>query len=376
MNESTREGEGMGNAPIRTPVGQMGMVLAVAVSMAACGGAAESREAPEQERAGEAGFARVINVEVTPIEASRFIEQIRLTGTVRADRDVTVSAEESGRVVEVLAEKGDVVVEGDPLVRLDAELLEAQVEQAEARASLAEETWQRRRRLWEEDQVGTELAYLEARANARESAASLRNLRERLARTVIRAPFDGVIEDRLVEQGSLVAPGAPVARILDLDPMEVVAGVPERYAADVRRGATVQVSVDALPDGTFEGRVGFVGSTVDPQSRTFPVEVTLPDRSRVLKPEMVADVRVERGAIDGALVAPQESVVRVEDGYVVFVVEGAAGEERAVAREVVVRASQANRVVLEGDVSAGDRLVVVGQQLLADGDRVQIVGAP
>ena len=365
------KGEGM--MPSR--IAKAWMVLGVAGVVAACGGSADGREAPGEAEAGEAGFARVINVEVATIEQSRFVEQIRLTGTVRADRDVTVAAEETGRVVEVLAEKGDRVAEGNPLVRLDAELLEAQVEQAEARASLAEDTWERRRRLWEEDRVGTELAYLQARANAREAAASLRNLRERLSRTVIRAPFDGVVEDRAVEQGSLVAPGTPVARILDLDPLEVSAGVPERYAADVRPGATVTVSVDALPDAAFEGRVGFVGATVDPQSRTFPVEVTLPNRSRLIKPEMVADVRVERRAIDDALVVPQDAVVRVENGYVVFVVVGTDGETRVEARDVVVRASQANRVVLEGDVAAGERLVVVGQQLVADGDRVRVVEA-
>ncbi len=375
MNNRTEGDEGMAKAAgVSRRAVMLGGLLAVVGTMAACGSSADGRETPAGGEARESGFARVINVEVAPIEASRFVERIRLTGTVRADRDVTVAAEEAGRVVEVLAEKGDRVAEGDPLVRLDAELLEAQVEQAEARASLAEETWQRRRRLWEEDQVGTELAYLEARANARDAAASLRNLRERLARTIVRAPFDGVVEDRSVEQGSLVAPGTPVARVLDLDPLEVIAGVPERYAGDVRTGASVTVAVEALPGSAFEGRVGFVGATVDPQSRTFQVEVTLPNPSGRIKPEMVADVRVERRAIDDALVVPQDAVVRVENGYVVFVVEGAEGEERVVAREVTVRASQSNRVVLEGNVSAGERLVVVGQQLVANGDRVRIVG--
>lgn len=345
------------------------------VGVAACGGSADGREAPETTGAapGETGFQRVINVEVQRIEAERFVEQVRLTGVVAADRDVVVAAEESGRVVEVLVDKGQRVAEGQALVRLDSELLEAQVAQAEARAELAEETWQRRRRLWEEDRVGTELAYLEAQAQARETAATLRNLRERLARTVVRAPFAGVVEDRSVERGSLLAPGSPVARVVDLDPLEVTAGVPERYAADIRPGAIVSVTLDALPEASFEGRVRFVGATVDPQSRTFPVELTLPNRSGTVKPEMVANVSVERRALEDALVAPQDAVVRVENGYVVFVVVGASGEETAEARRVSIRASQANRVVLEGEIAAGDRIVVAGQQLLAAGDRVRIV---
>jgi RND family efflux transporter MFP subunit len=347
----------------------------VVVGVGACGGSGDGNEALAQGAPSEAGFARVINVEVRPIEAERFVEQVRLTGVVGADRDVVVGAEESGRVVEVLVAKGQWVADGEPLVRLDSELLEAQVDQAEARATLAEETWQRRRRLWEQDRVGTELAYLEAQASARETAATLRNLRERLNRTVVRAPFAGVVEDRSVEQGSLVAPGSPIARIVDLSPLEIVAGVPERYAADIRPGAMVSVTLDAVPGAAFEGRVRFVGSTVDPQSRTFPVELTLPNPSGAIKPEMVANVSVERRAIDNALVASQDAVVRVENGFVVYVVTGPEGAETVEARPVTVRASQANRVVLEGDLAVGDRIVVAGHQLLAAGDRVRIVEA-
>jgi len=343
------------------------------VGLGACGGEADGSEAPTDESVLAAGFARVINVEVRAIEAERFVEQVRLTGVVGADRDVVVSAEETGRVVEVFVDKGQWVAEDAPLVRLDSELLEAQVAQAEARASLTEETWQRRRRLWEGERVGTELAYLEAQAAALETAATLRSLRERLRRTVVRSPFAGLVEDRSVEEGSLVAPGSPVARVVDLSPLEVLAGVPERYAADIRVGATVSVSIDALPDATFEGHVRFVGSTVDPQSRTFLAELTLPNPSGVIKPEMIANVSIERRAIDDALVAPQDAVVRVENGYVVYVVTGAEGAETVEARAVTVRASQSNLVVLEGEVTAGDRLVVAGQQQLADGDRVRIV---
>jgi RND family efflux transporter MFP subunit len=355
--------------------GGVGVLVAglVVTGLGGCGGTADGNEPPAGSAASESGFARVVNVQVRPIEAERFVEQVRLTGVVRADRDVVVGAEEPGRVVEVLVQKGQLVAAGDPLVRLNSELIQAQVDEAESRATLAEETWQRRRRLWEEDRVGTELAYLEAQATARQTAAVVRSLRERRGRTVVRAPFAGVVEDWSVELGSLVAPGSPIARVVDLTPLEVVSGVPERYAADIKPGATVSVTFDAVTGSSFEGRVRFVGSTVDPQSRTFPIEVTLPSSSGAIKPEMVANVSVERRAIDDALVAPQDAVVRVEDGYVVYVVTGATGAETVEARRVTVRASQANRVVLEGDIAAGDRIVIAGQQQLAAGDRVRIV---
>ena len=104
-------------------------------------------------------------------------------------------------------------------------------------ADLAKETWDRRKRLFEEDQVGSELAYLEAKYASEQATANLNVLEERLARTTIRAPIDGILDSREIEVGNMVAPGTPVARIVDNNPVKITAGVPERYAADVRTGA-------------------------------------------------------------------------------------------------------------------------------------------
>ncbi len=136
-----------------------------------CGGGAQAGAAEE------GAFTRLINVEVHEVRPSSFSEIIRLTGTVQANRDVVVSAEESGVVREILAEKGNRVRVGEPLFRLDSELLEAQVAQARAQSSMAQETWERRRRLFEEDQVGSELVYLEARYTAEQAAANFRQPR-------------------------------------------------------------------------------------------------------------------------------------------------------------------------------------------------------
>lgn len=340
-----------------------------ALALAACGDA----EADGATAGAEEGFVRIINVETTTVEPRAFTEQVRLTGVVQANRDVVVSAEESGTVVEILVEKGRGVAAGDALFRIDDRLLRSQVDEARAQAALAEETWERRRRLWEEDRVGSELAYLEARYGADQARARLQTLEERLARTVIRAPIDGVLEDRRVEIGTLLAPGTPVARIVDLTPVKVVGGVPERYAADVDRGATGTVTFDVLPDQRYEGQLSFVGSTVDERSRTFPVEFTVPNPGGVIKPEMVANIAVVRRVLDEQIVVPQEALVRVAEGFVVFVVEGSGNERVARARPVELGASQNNEVVIRRGLEAGEALVVVGQQQVADGDRVRVV---
>ena len=354
--------------------------LPAALLLAGCAGGAADEGGAEVAPAQEA-FQRVVNVEIQPLAATDFTQIVQVTGTVRANRDVTVSAEEAGVVREVLAEEGAAVALGDPLIRIDDSILRSQVAEAEARAALAGETWERRRRLFEEDRVGSELAYLEARYQAEQASAGLAALRERLARTTVTAPIPGILERREVEIGVMVSPGAPVARIVEIDPVRVTGGVPERFAAEVKPGSEVVVRFDVLAGETYGGRVGYVGATVNPRNRTFEAELRLPNPGLAIKPEMVANIEILTGTIPGAIVVPQESLVRAEEGFVAFVVgrDPAAGEV-AELREVTIGPAQRDLVVIEEGLRPGDRLIVLGQNLVVGGDRVRVVatrdGAP
>jgi RND family efflux transporter MFP subunit len=258
------------------------LALLLAGAAAGCGNV----EAGGTRGDADEAFIRVINVEVTEVSRENFVEEIRLTAAVQANRDVEVAAEESGVIREILADRGTPVQEGQPVAKIDDAILRAQVEQARAQAELAAQTWERRKRLWEEDRVGSEIAYLEAKFAQEQTAANLRALEERLARTTIRAPFGGVLDERRIEVGSMVGPGTVVGRIVDLNPLKVLAGVPERYAADVRPGARAQITFDVLPGQVLEGTVGYVGAAVDPQSRTFPIEIAVRNARGVIKPQI------------------------------------------------------------------------------------------
>ena len=344
-------------------------LLLLPLGLWGCGGGAQAEGADEG-----AGYTRVINVEVSRVELETFTEIIRLTGTVQADRDVVISAEESGVIREILVDKGNRVRTGQAMFRMDDKILKAQVEQARALSNLAQETWDRRKRLYEEDQVGSELAYLEAKYAAEQAAANLNLLEERLARTVIRAPITGILDSREIEVGTMVGAGTPVARIVDADPLKITAGVPERYALDVRTGSEATVTFDVIPEEIFRGQISYVGSVVDPGSRTFSVELRLPNPGGLIKPEMVANVEVVRRTVDEAMVIPQEALVRVEEGYIVFVVEKEGGADLVRSVPVELGAAQQNEVVVLSGIEPGDRLIVVGQQTVAAGDRVNVVG--
>ncbi len=330
--------------------------------------------APSPEGA-DAAYQRVVNVEVERVEPRRFVRVIRIPGVAMAIRDVVVSAEEAGVVRRIVRDKGRPVRAGEVVLGFDDAILRAQVQAAAAQAEYSEEVWERRKTLYEQDRIGSELSYLEARNAAEQSRSNLTALEERLARTAVTAPINGVLEERLVEIGSMVSPGTPVARIVQTDTIKVEAGAPERYALGLPAGAAASVSFDALADSVFDGSVNYVGAVVDQDSRTFPIELTLLNPGGLIKPGMIAEISIVQEEIADALVVPQQALVAMEDGYVVFVVEGGGEEARADARTVGIAVSQGNDVVVGSGLSDGDILVVVGQQGLTAGDRVRVVSS-
>lgn len=350
-----------------------GRNLLAAVLVAGLAAGCSNGEATEAEEAAPIG--RLVSVRVVDVQPESFTDVVQVVATVEANRDVTVSAEEAGTIREILVEKGSMVRAGQPIARIDDRVLRPQAEQAAAEAALAQETWERQRRLWEEDRVGSEIAYLQARYRAETAAAGARALRERLDRTVIRAPISGVLDDRLVEVGTLVAPGTPVARVIDTGEVKVVGGVPERLAGQIEPGTQVEIVVDGAAGPGFTETVDFVGSAVDPQSRTFPIEVRVSNPGGALKPGMVTNVRLARATLPEALVVPQEAVQRVEDGYIVYVAEQRGEDLIAEVRPVVLGPSQGNRVIIDAGLQPGDRVIVVGQGQVARGDRVEVVGS-
>lgn len=348
-------------------------VVAAVLIIAGCGAGEGSDGTAAAQTAGPANATapqRVVNVEVQVAREEPFADRLTVTGEVRADRDVMVAAEESGVIRQILVDKGARVAEGQALAKIDDRVLSAQHDQAVAEAELAKETYERQRRLWEQDSIGSELAYLRARYGAETAAANARVLATRLERTEIRAPIAGVLDDRLIEVGSTVTVGTPVARVIDAEPLKVLAGVPERYAGMVRPGAAVTIAFDN--GRTAEVRASFVGTAIDTDSRTFPVEVMVSNPGGALKPGMVANLRIASGSVVPSILVPRDAVLRAQSGYIVYVVTERDGSLVAESRPVVTGSGNEGRVVIRSGVSAGDQVIVVGQHQVAAGDRVRI----
>lgn len=365
-------------APLRLtwPLG----LLLLALVAAGCSNSNGEPQAPAA--AGDAG--RTVRVETLVLAPTVFEDVIELTGSVEATNDASLSAKTSGTVVSV-APLGSAVAAGQAVAQLDPGQARAAVEQAkatlaaaEAQFNLAADNFERQEPLYRDSVISAiefenvRAQYAQAQAQVNQARAALSQAQERLSDTRVVAPFSGTVEQRFVEPGEQVMPGAPVARLVDANRVKVAVGVPERYAADIEPGTPVRVELNAYRGASRRGTVTFVGRAIDPQSRTFPVEVVLDNPDGLLKPAMVATVHIARQTIEDALVVPRSAVQRDETGTAVFVLEQTGEGLVARRRPVTVGPSYGETTVVM-NLEAGDEVVVLGQNQLTDGDRVQVV---
>ncbi|MEM1041212.1 MAG: efflux RND transporter periplasmic adaptor subunit [Bacteroidota bacterium] len=364
----------------------LALLIPMLFLLAACGGDAEDPEAGAPEAEGEAAemVAPATPVEVVQIEAGTFRDVIELTGTVEAPDDATLSAEAGGTLV-ALAPLGTRVGRGGAVAQVNATLnravvaqAEAALEAAEAQAALAEDQYRRQEPLLADSIIsaaefeGVRTQQAAARAGVAQARAALAQAREQLANTRVSAPFTGTVEQHFVERGEQVAPGTPVARLVSTSTVEIAAGVPERYANDIRQGTPVRIVPTAYGLGETAGEVTFVGSAINAQNRTFPIEVAIDNRDRTLKPAMIARLYVTRSVLEDVLAVPLTAIVRDERGASVFVAVPEADGYVAENRVVETGAASGGRVVIASGIASGDRIVVAGQTQIATGDRLRI----
>jgi len=318
-------------------------------------------------------------VETTVLRAESFDRVARFPGQLETAESVVIKPEISGVVDEVLFEDGATVEKGQPLVRLRDDEQRALVAVAEAEYRVAKDAYERSQSLREED-ARSEIELVRARSAYEVARARLDLARVQLARTVIHAPFAGVMGECLVSSGERVSPGGSdrfggneatgIGRLEALDRMELVITVPEGIALDSVLGLPVRLRVASHPERVFEGEVSFVGTRVNAQNRRVLVKARVPNPDRLLKPGMFTDVEMQLGRVEGALLLPEDAVRFEANGAAVWRV-GPDGTAEDVPVELGQR--EGARVQITKGLAAGDEVIVAGTHKVSAGDRVEAI---
>jgi len=348
-------------------IGRQGWFLAGLLALAAC----KSNDARGQPGPGGGGGPPGLPVEVARAREDTVVDAIQATGQVEAVQAIEVRPEVEGRIVEILMREGAEVAAGQPLFRIDDAELKAQVDRAAAQRDLARQALERTRLLVAQHAAAD--ADLErAEAAARSAQADYDLLRVRLERTVVRAPFAGIVGQRRGSLGDYVTTGTDLAPLSTVDPQRVAFAVPERYATALRRGQAVEFRVAAVPGETFVGTVDFVSPAVELPARTILVKAVVPNRRRLLQPGMFVEARLATGVRPRAVIVPEEAILALQGKFYVWaVVDG-----KATRREVELGVRTPGQVEITSGVAAGEAVVVGGLELLQEGAPVAATEVP
>ncbi len=298
-------------------------------------------------------------VEVTEAKTTNFKHYLELTGTITSKENIMVSAEANGRVIGVPGKEGQRVTKGTILVRLENEAISNQLAEAQSGYELAKTTWEKRKRLWEENKIGSEIEYLQAKNTFQGAKNRVGVLQTQYNNSNIKAPITGTVDDIQVNEGEFISTGTPVVRVVDLERVEIEAELSEEYLRDVKKGDTVLVKIPSLGIEQKE-RVEFVGQVINPANRSFTVKVAVDNKDKKIKPNVLANLMINDYENPEALTVQSIAIRRDLKGDFVFVAAGNDGNLTAEKRYVKTGKSFGNKTeILEG-VSAGDKVVTAG----------------
>lgn len=332
-----------------------------AVGLAACNG--------EEEGAATGAAMPPMAVQVHVLIPEALDNTIITTGTLLANEEVDLVSELAGRVTLIGFDEGGQVSAGQVLVRINDDELQAQLRKAEANLKLAQDDEGRKRQLLAVNGISQE-QYDASQAMLAGIQADADDLRARVAKSTIRAPFSGKVGLRSISEGGYVGSNTLIAKLQQTDPMKVEFAVPERHGRSLRPGSSITFNLEG-DTSTYQGEVYAVDPSVDPTTRTVKVRARSGNKDGRLIPGAFAKVNVRLERIPDALIIPAEALIPDIQGQKVLLMKGG----KAVSTRVQLGIRSANSVQLTTGVQSGDSVIVTGLLALRDGADVRPIPA-
>jgi RND family efflux transporter MFP subunit len=307
-------------------------------------------------------------VSVVTIKDTVFNHYLEVQGNVNTKENILVQPEFSGTLTTLNVKAGQRVAKGQILGKVDDAGMSQQLASIENQYALAKTTFERQKNLWDK-KIGSEIQFLQAQAQMISAQKSVAQMRAQVAKTVIRAPFSGTIDEVFVERGQVVAPSPQgLMRIVNLSNMYVSTTVPETYIGKLKPGTEVDVFLTSLGK-TYKGKVRQVANFINPSNRSFGIEVSVPNPDNLLRPNQVAKLKIIDYTTNNAIVVPTNVVQ--EDGEhnkFVFIATNVNGKS-GVAKKVLVKVGKSSNNLTEilSGLAANDVIITEGVNNIADG---------
>jgi len=306
------------------------------------------------------------------VEPDQFLHYFEVFGTVEADKSINLFPLNSGKVERIHVKAGQKVSQGQLLVSLDTDLMESSLKELETALALAKTVFEKQQKLWIDEQIGSEIQYLQAKNNYDGLVQKLQTLNEQMAMSEVRAPFAGTIDEVFVKVGELTAPQLPSVRLVNTSGVYVKADVPESYSNRVRVGTPANIAFTSM-DFQVAGEVLQVGQFIQEGNRTFSINVSLTAEPGTVKPNQMVHVALQDYRNDAALAVPSSLVQQdVAGNDFVFVLDNKGLYSDVGKVYVETGLSYDGRTEIKSRIEAGAQLVDKGSRSVRSGQRVQV----
>jgi membrane fusion protein (multidrug efflux system) len=297
-----------------------------------------------------------------------FNHYLEVQGSINTNENVLVQPEFPGNLVELNVKAGQRVSKGQVLGRTDDGGMSQQLASAENQYALAKTTFERQKNLWSQ-KIGSEIQYLQAQTQMISAQKTVAQIKAQIAKTVIRAPFSGTIDEVFVEKGEVVAASSQgLMRIVNLGNMYVSTSIPENYIGKLKIGTEVDVYLTSLGK-TYKGKVRQIGNFINPNNRSFGIEVSVPNPENLLRPNQVAKLKVIDYVSPNAVVVPTNVIQKdgQKNSFVYTVINS--NGKTGIARKAIVKTGQSSDNVTEvlSGLDANAIIVTEGMNTISDG---------
>ncbi len=303
-----------------------------------------------------------------------FQHYLELQGRVETKQNIVLMPEMGGILTHVYVKNGEKVTKGQLLARIDDGGMGQQLAQMQIQSELAKTTFERQERLWKQ-KIGSEIQYLQAKSNFEGQQRAVNQMEIQVAKTGVRAPFSGTIDNVITEQGSVVSPGqTPLLRIVNLRNMYIKTDVPETYISSVTKGQQVYVSFPVLGK-SLDAQIRQAGNFINPNNRTFKIEIDVPNTDNLIKPNLTARLRINDYTNENALLIPQNIISENARGEQYIYVLKNIDNNKAQAQKVIIKTGETQGDVIEvlEGLNDGDQIINEGARSVEDGQSVRII---
>lgn len=307
-------------------------------------------------------------VKIGQLEKKNFKHFVEVQGSVMPANDPGfASSETGGRILKLLVKEGDVVKKGVKIAEVNLESIKKSIIQLQTSLGLAKDIYQRQENLWKQN-IGSEVQYLQAKNQVESLEKNIESLEFELTKANVFAPVSGVVDNIMVKEGEMAGPGTPIAQILNVRSLKVVAKVPEVYLGKIKKGERVKVRFPAL-DLEQEVKVSMIGRVINPVNRTFEVEASIRNTG-YLKPNLMSTMFVNDYVADDVLVIADQYIQQDVSGnfYVMLV-----NDNRAVKQTIQLGRSYQNETEVIGGLSGVETIIFEGGTRVQDGDLVKVI---